>query len=94
MNPNPRYQAAMKKISAFHAQQENARVPLTHWELDALADDAAEDLRRLDLEHGLTTESAPVDTRARFTCYACTSACTCPFVYDLYNADGDCLASK
>jgi hypothetical protein len=29
-----------------------------------------------------------------FTCDGCSERKRCPFVYDLYNTDGDCLAEK
>ena len=32
--------------------------------------------------------------RTRFMCHDCCDAPTCELVYDLYNTDGDCLASK
>lgn len=30
----------------------------------------------------------------RFTCDDCALGATCPFVFDPYNTDGDCLADK
>ena len=29
-----------------------------------------------------------------YTCYGCSIVSTCPFAFDLYNLDGDCLAEK
>jgi len=30
----------------------------------------------------------------KFTCDDCPDQTTCPFVFDVYNQDGDCLAEK
>lgn len=32
--------------------------------------------------------------KERSTCFKCVDEKTCPFAYDLYNTNGDCLASK
>ena len=29
-----------------------------------------------------------------FTCYDCPEKSTCPYAFDLYNRDGDCLFMK
>lgn len=36
----------------------------------------------------------PVPAGFAFTCDGCGDAPTCQFVFDPYNADGDCLAEK
>jgi len=36
----------------------------------------------------------PVPAKDEFTCNRCTDADTCRLAWDLYNIDGDCLASK
>ena len=45
---------------------------------------------------GLEPEEPPIE---EFTCYICqwldtTNMWACPFAYDLYNLNGDCLAEK
>ena len=45
-------------------------------------------------------ESAAADIRLMagvepiFTCDTCFDQWRCPYVFDIYNTDGDCLASK
>lgn len=36
----------------------------------------------------------PVPAKDVFTCNKCVDADTCPWAWDLYNTDGDCLAYK
>jgi hypothetical protein len=50
-------------------------------------------------ERARAVENAPVYLLARigadgFTCDGCDHAPRCQLAYDLYNTDGDCLASK
>ena len=45
--------------------------------------------------HGLTKESKdPALAEKEFTCFECPEEKTCPFAWDLYCINGDCLAEK
>lgn len=94
MTADPAYLSARAKVSTWHADEKHPEkwVPLMHEELDALAIEASKDLTAFDSTHG--NPEVRVATRCSFTCYRCCSASTCPYVYDMYNTDGDCLASK
>lgn len=65
--------------------------PLTHAQLVAIFDRTVEDLNGLDKRQGGDGACWGVTS---LTCYRCPGAHTCPFVGDMYNTGGDCLASK
>lgn len=91
---------AREKIDAWHKawNKEDTWCPLTPEELDALGDEAADDLNKY--QEKLMDEEPSVGnlekaTKGSFECYKCSAASKCPFVYDPYNTKGtDCLASK
>lgn len=82
--PTEQYFAARKKALAWEEQHGNP-LHLTHEDLDALADQA--------LVHLAECGETGAD-RKTFTCYRCPAAAMCPYVYDIYNRSGDCLADK
>lgn len=96
MSSDPAYLSARVKVSTWHADEKHPEkwVPLTHEELDALAIDATKDLVAFEKKHGEGVVVNPPTSRETFTCFSCCSAATCPYVYDMYNTDGDCLKSK
>lgn len=58
--------------------------PLTRKEADELQEAAVTEL----------LERRPEGSAKDFTCSTCVFLAWCEFAYDLYNTDGDCLASK
>lgn len=87
---NEIYKRARKKMSRWNGHPMEDRAPLTHLELNALAEMAVLDAAAFDVKYG----TPPVTTVKDFTCHDCCDCSICEFVYDMYNTDGDCLASK
>jgi NAD-dependent dihydropyrimidine dehydrogenase PreA subunit len=48
----------------------------------------------LDILRAAHLNGEGIDPDTKFTCDDCASRCDCAFAFDLYNTDGDCLASK
>lgn len=52
----------------------------------------------VDMNRGNDLISFPPDTdqkpRHEFTCFNCKDEFECPYAYDWYNTDGDCLGNK
>lgn len=86
MEINERLAKARRKALMWADTSETEQpLHLTHDDLDALAENAVIELR----------ECGDSDVaRSRFTCYGCGGASCCPYVYDVYNTGGDCLADK
>jgi hypothetical protein len=95
----PPVMAARKKIDSWHRQWEHKDrwIPLTPEELEALGDEAIRDCNeyqeQLMRDEPTVGNLEPV-TKSYFTCYRCSRASTCPYVYDPYNSQDDCLADK
>lgn len=96
MTADPAYLSARDKVSTWHADEKHPEkwVPLTHEELDALAIEVTKDLVAFEKEHGWDAVVTHAASRESFTCFKCCAASKCLYVYDMYNTDGDCLASK
>lgn len=55
---------------------------------------ALELMREANVYLAADGDSDLFDVEAGFTCDKCELAPTCTLAFDLYNTDGDCLASK
>jgi len=42
----------------------------------------------------LAKQGQPVPAKEDMTCLVCADRFDCPYAWDLYNTDGDCLADK
>lgn len=85
MATDERTRKARQKAFAWELLDEPNPPHLTHEDLDALAEEAVKQLRET---------GEPTATRERLTCHGCGAASCCPYVYDLYNTDSDCLGDK
>lgn len=53
-----------------------------------------EEVYRQEAIHKMEEAGIPLPAKDILTCYGCPAADKCPFAWDPYNTDGDCLADK